>query len=175
MRTTINVDGGLLVEAKRRAAERGTGGAARGGVEQRAGTARRGAEPAVRGVEVCEAGDPKGLFARARRGEIVSFTNVSDPYEAPASHDLRVAGTGRSRSRSSGSSRRSTRPRRVRCQARSVGEPAGADDVVAQQRRGKAARKRSGLRDRAHPGNDAQARERRHQPRPTTKAQPLAG
>ena len=32
--------------------------------------------------------DPKGLYARARRGEIASFTGVGDPYEPPASPDL---------------------------------------------------------------------------------------
>jgi bifunctional enzyme CysN/CysC len=34
-------------------------------------------------LDVCEHRDPKGLYARARRGEIATFTGVSDPYEAP--------------------------------------------------------------------------------------------
>jgi adenylylsulfate kinase len=34
-------------------------------------------------VAVCEARDPKGLYRRARAGEIVSFTGISAPYEAP--------------------------------------------------------------------------------------------
>jgi len=34
-------------------------------------------------VEVCEARDPKGLYARARTGELPQFTGVSAPYEAP--------------------------------------------------------------------------------------------
>ena len=34
-------------------------------------------------LEVCEERDPKGLYALARRGEIVGFTGVDDPYEAP--------------------------------------------------------------------------------------------
>ena len=34
-------------------------------------------------VEVCMQRDVKGLYARARRGEIEQFTGVSDPYEAP--------------------------------------------------------------------------------------------
>ena len=38
----------------------------------------------------CERRDPKGLYARARRGEIVSFTGVSDPYEAPSAPDLTI-------------------------------------------------------------------------------------
>lgn len=36
----------------------------------------------------CERRDPKGLYARARRGEIADFTGVSDPYEAPSAPDL---------------------------------------------------------------------------------------
>ncbi|MGQ0702907.1 MAG: adenylyl-sulfate kinase [Gemmatimonadales bacterium] len=39
-------------------------------------------------LEECERRDPKGLYARARRGEIDNFTGVSDPYEAPAAPDL---------------------------------------------------------------------------------------
>ena len=42
------------------------------------------------GVEACERRDPKGLYAKARRGEIPSFTGVSDPYEAPSAPDLVV-------------------------------------------------------------------------------------
>lgn len=38
--------------------------------------------------DVCESRDPKGLYARARRGEIAEFTGVSAPYEPPASPDL---------------------------------------------------------------------------------------
>lgn len=34
-------------------------------------------------VEVCEARDPKGLYARARAGQISDFTGISAPYEAP--------------------------------------------------------------------------------------------
>jgi adenylylsulfate kinase len=34
-------------------------------------------------LECCEARDPKGLYARARRGEIGSFTGISAPYEPP--------------------------------------------------------------------------------------------
>src|SRR3954454_19052340 len=35
-------------------------------------------------LEVCERRDVKGLYARARAGEITGFTGVSDPYEPPA-------------------------------------------------------------------------------------------
>ncbi len=34
-------------------------------------------------IEVCEARDPKGLYVRARAGEISGFTGIDDPYEAP--------------------------------------------------------------------------------------------
>jgi adenylyl-sulfate kinase len=41
-------------------------------------------------LSVCESRDPKGLYARARRGEIPAFTGVSDPYEAPEAPDLHL-------------------------------------------------------------------------------------
>lgn len=46
-------------------------------------------------LAVCEARDPKGLYARARAGEIADFTGISSPYEAPESPDITVD-TGRS-------------------------------------------------------------------------------
>jgi sulfate adenylyltransferase len=39
-------------------------------------------------LEVCERRDAKGLYARARRGEIESFTGVSDPYEPPQNAEI---------------------------------------------------------------------------------------
>jgi bifunctional enzyme CysN/CysC len=39
-------------------------------------------------VATCEKRDPKGLYERARRGEIPDFTGVSAPYEVPASPEL---------------------------------------------------------------------------------------
>jgi sulfate adenylyltransferase len=39
-------------------------------------------------LEVCERRDAKGLYARARRGEIESFTGVSDPYEPPRGAEI---------------------------------------------------------------------------------------
>jgi sulfate adenylyltransferase len=39
-------------------------------------------------IEVCEARDPKGLYAKARAGTLVQFTGVSDPYESPADAEL---------------------------------------------------------------------------------------
>ncbi len=41
-------------------------------------------------LEVCERRDPKGLYRRARRGEIDDFTGISAPYEPPESADLFV-------------------------------------------------------------------------------------
>jgi sulfate adenylyltransferase len=37
---------------------------------------------------VCESRDVKGLYARARRGEIAGFTGIDDPYEPPADADV---------------------------------------------------------------------------------------
>ena len=34
-------------------------------------------------LDVCERRDPKGLYAKARRGEIRNFTGIDDPYEPP--------------------------------------------------------------------------------------------
>lgn len=39
-------------------------------------------------VEVCEARDVKGLYKKARAGEIKEFTGISSPYEAPQNPDL---------------------------------------------------------------------------------------
>tara|TARA_Y100001960_G_C14393751_1_gene689983 strand:+ start:166 stop:759 length:594 start_codon:yes stop_codon:yes gene_type:complete len=39
-------------------------------------------------IEVCEERDSKGLYARARSGELTGFTGVDDPYEPPKSPDL---------------------------------------------------------------------------------------
>jgi adenylylsulfate kinase len=39
-------------------------------------------------VEACEARDVKGLYAKARAGEIKEFTGVSDPYEPPESPEI---------------------------------------------------------------------------------------
>jgi len=39
-------------------------------------------------IELCEQRDVKGLYAKARAGEITGFTGVDDPYEAPLDADL---------------------------------------------------------------------------------------
>jgi adenylylsulfate kinase len=45
-------------------------------------------------LEVCEARDPKGLYKKARAGELKGFTGIDDPYESPLSPELRLdAGT----------------------------------------------------------------------------------
>ena len=41
-------------------------------------------------VEVCEERDTKGLYAKARSGEIKEFTGVSDPYEEPLNPEVTV-------------------------------------------------------------------------------------
>jgi sulfate adenylyltransferase len=38
----------------------------------------------------CERRDRKGLYAKARRGEIPDFTGISSPYEVPVDADLRL-------------------------------------------------------------------------------------
>jgi sulfate adenylyltransferase len=47
-------------------------------------------------VEVCEARDVKGLYGRARRGEIDAMTGVGDPYEPPSDPDVTLDTVGRS-------------------------------------------------------------------------------
>jgi bifunctional enzyme CysN/CysC len=39
-------------------------------------------------IELCEQRDPKGLYAKARAGEITGFTGIDDPYEAPLHPEL---------------------------------------------------------------------------------------
>jgi adenylylsulfate kinase len=41
-------------------------------------------------IEVCESRDVKGLYKRARAGEISDFTGISSPYEAPIKPELMV-------------------------------------------------------------------------------------
>jgi bifunctional enzyme CysN/CysC len=44
-------------------------------------------------VEICRQRDPKGLYAKAMRGELVNFTGVDAPYEAPERPELRLSTT----------------------------------------------------------------------------------
>ena len=39
-------------------------------------------------IELCEQRDPKGLYAKARRGELTGFTGIDSPYEPPLHPDL---------------------------------------------------------------------------------------
>jgi adenylyl-sulfate kinase len=41
-------------------------------------------------LELCEQRDPKGLYAKARAGELTGMTGIDDPYEPPLAPDLRV-------------------------------------------------------------------------------------
>ena len=45
-------------------------------------------------LEVCERRDPKGLYARARAGQISDMTGLDSPYESPESPDLRLDSDG---------------------------------------------------------------------------------
>ncbi|MBK9193551.1 MAG: adenylyl-sulfate kinase [Flavobacteriales bacterium] len=47
-------------------------------------------------LEVCEQRDVKGLYAKARAGEVKDFTGISAPFEAPASPAIRLNTAGRS-------------------------------------------------------------------------------
>jgi adenylylsulfate kinase len=41
-------------------------------------------------LAVCESRDPKGLYKKARAGEILDFTGISSPYEAPQSPEIHI-------------------------------------------------------------------------------------
>jgi adenylylsulfate kinase-like enzyme len=41
-------------------------------------------------LEVCEARDPKGLYKKARLGEIKNFTGIDSNYEAPEQPEVRI-------------------------------------------------------------------------------------
>lgn len=43
-------------------------------------------------LEICEARDVKGLYAKARKGEIANMTGISAPYEAPESPEIEIGG-----------------------------------------------------------------------------------
>ena len=43
-------------------------------------------------IEICEQRDPKGLYKKARAGEIKGFTGIDAPYEAPAKPEVHLAG-----------------------------------------------------------------------------------
>ncbi len=41
-------------------------------------------------LEICESRDPKGLYKKARAGEIPDFTGISSPYEAPENPEIHI-------------------------------------------------------------------------------------
>ncbi|MCZ7629156.1 MAG: adenylyl-sulfate kinase [Microthrixaceae bacterium] len=41
-------------------------------------------------LEVAESRDPKGLYRKARRGELANFTGIDSPYEPPESPEVRI-------------------------------------------------------------------------------------
>ncbi len=43
-------------------------------------------------IGICEARDPKGLYKKARAGEIKNFTGISDPYEPPKNPEIHLNG-----------------------------------------------------------------------------------
>ena len=43
-------------------------------------------------LEVCEQRDPKGLYVKARKGEIPDFTGISSPYEVPEKPEIHIEG-----------------------------------------------------------------------------------
>ena len=45
-------------------------------------------------LEVCESRDPKGLYKKARNGEIPNFTGISSPYEAPKNPEIHIDNDG---------------------------------------------------------------------------------
>ena len=46
-------------------------------------------------LEVWEARDPKGLYKKARAGEVKGFTGIDDPYEAPENPELVLDSAGK--------------------------------------------------------------------------------
>ena len=60
-------------------------------------------------LALCEARDPKGLYAKARAGEITGFTGIDAPYEAPEAPDLRLTPDGRRPAGPGGGGRRPPR------------------------------------------------------------------
>lgn len=47
-------------------------------------------------LEICEARDPKGLYKKARSGELSGMTGIDDPYEPPERPELTLDGANRS-------------------------------------------------------------------------------
>lgn len=43
-------------------------------------------------IEVCEQRDPKGLYKKARAGELANFTGINSPYEVPENPEITLDG-----------------------------------------------------------------------------------
>ena len=43
-------------------------------------------------LEICEARDPKGLYMKARAGQLTGMTGIDDPYEPPMQPELILSG-----------------------------------------------------------------------------------
>ena len=44
-------------------------------------------------LEICEQRDPKGLYAKARAGELKGFTGIDAPYESPSNPEVHLDGS----------------------------------------------------------------------------------
>ncbi len=53
-------------------------------------------------IEICEARDPKGMYALARAGEIKNFTGIDDPYEPPVDAEITIDSVNRSAEENAG-------------------------------------------------------------------------
>ncbi len=53
-------------------------------------------------LEICEQRDTKGMYAKARRGEIKEFTGIDDPYERPLNAEVTLDGVGNSPEQNAG-------------------------------------------------------------------------
>ncbi len=60
----------------------------------------------------CEQRDPKGLYAKARRGELKHFTGIDSPYEPPLAPEIHLRNTTRLGDRRRHSGKRSLKQRR---------------------------------------------------------------
>ncbi|HBI41763.1 MAG TPA: adenylyl-sulfate kinase, partial [Planctomycetales bacterium] len=47
-------------------------------------------------IETCEQRDPKGLYKKARAGQLKGFTGIDDPYEAPLQAEITIDATSTS-------------------------------------------------------------------------------
>lgn len=69
--------------------------AGREAARRRIGAARFSLVHVATSLAACEARDPKGLYRRARAGELKDFTGISSPYEVPQHPDMRLETAGR--------------------------------------------------------------------------------